>query len=122
MHGDVAVSDAGEVNVSIEGSVRQRHAILSQNPSLQVHAPDGRFLRNVPGAPSDLHAFVIRQEDDGEFLYGVRLAGGRSPEDQPAMAWTSRVVVKMRLDGTIVMAIPRREFRTCSSATGVGCV
>src|SRR3954452_3029392 len=59
MHGDVAVSAAGEVHVSVEGSVRQRFAILGPNPGLQVYASDGRFLRNVPGAPSDLHGFVI---------------------------------------------------------------
>jgi hypothetical protein len=53
MHGDVAVSAAGEVYISVEGSVRQRFAILGPNPGLQVYAPDGRFLRNVPGALID---------------------------------------------------------------------
>ena len=45
MHGDVAVSSAGEVYVSV------------QDPAagLQVYAADGRFLRNVPNAPSDFH-------------------------------------------------------------------
>ena len=32
MHGDVAVSAAGEVYISVEGSVRQRFAILRPNP------------------------------------------------------------------------------------------
>src|SRR6187397_1315674 len=81
MHGDVAVSSAGEVYVSV------------QDPAagLQVYAPDGKFVRNVPNAPSDLHGFVIHKEADGEFIYGATMRG--------------QTVVKMRLDGGIVMTI-----------------
>jgi hypothetical protein len=81
MHGDIAVSSTGEVFVSV------------QDPAagLQVYSPDGAFLRNVPGAPSDLHGFVIRPQPDGEFLYGATLRG--------------QTIVKMRLDGQIVMTI-----------------
>jgi hypothetical protein len=81
MHGDVAVSSAGEVYVSV------------QDPAagLQVYAPDGKFLRNVPNAPSDFHGFVIRKQADGEFIYGATMRG--------------QTVVKMRLDGGIVMTI-----------------
>ncbi len=81
MHGDVAVSSAGEVYVSV------------QDPAagLQVYAADGRFLRNVPNAPSDFHGFVIRKQADGEFIYGATMRG--------------QTVVKMRLDGGIVMTI-----------------
>src|SRR6476619_4935464 len=68
LHGDVAVS--------AEGSVRQRFAILGPSAGLQVYAPDGRFLRNVPGAPSDLHGFVIRGDAGVEYLFGTRLAAG----------------------------------------------
>src|SRR6185503_11157235 len=59
-HGDVAVSSAGEVYVSV------------QDPAagLQVFSPGGTFLRNVNGAPSDFHGFVIRKEAGGEFIYG----------------------------------------------------
>jgi hypothetical protein len=80
-HGDVAVSSAGEVYVSV------------QDPAagLQVFSADGTFLRNVPRAPSDLHGFVIRQQPDGEFIYGATMFG--------------QTVVKMRLDGTLVMTI-----------------
>jgi hypothetical protein len=80
-HGDVAVSSAGEVYVSV------------QDPAagLQVFAPDGRFLRNVNGAPSDFHGFVIHKEAGGEFIYGARLRG--------------QTVVKMTLEGAIVMTI-----------------
>jgi hypothetical protein len=80
-HGDVAVSSTGEVYVSV------------QDPAagLQVFSADGTFLRNVPRAPSDLHGFVIRQQPDGEFIYGATMFG--------------QTVVKMRLDGTLVMTI-----------------
>ncbi|HKE84020.1 MAG TPA: hypothetical protein VKB50_09705 [Vicinamibacterales bacterium] len=80
-HGDIAVSAAGDVYISV------------QDPAagLQVYSPEGKFLRNVNGAPSDFHGFVIHKEADGEFLYGATLRG--------------QTIVKMRLDGTIVMTI-----------------
>src|SRR5207248_10798288 len=81
MHGDVAVSSKGEVYVSVQ----------DPQAGLQVYAPDGTFLRNVPDAPSDFHGFVIRKQPDGEFIYGARLRG--------------QTVVKMTLDGTVVMTI-----------------
>jgi len=89
MHGDVAVSARGEVYVSVQ----------DPDAGLQVFAPDGTFLRNVPNAPSDFHGFVIRRQADGEFLYGVRLR--------------EQTVVKMALDGTVatvVMTIPSSAF------------
>ena len=80
-HGDVAVSAAGDVYVSV------------QDPAagLQVFAPDGKFLRNVNGAPSDFHGFVIHKETGGEFIYGATLRG--------------QTIVKMTLDGAIIMTI-----------------
>ena len=81
MHGDIAVSAKGEVFVSVQ----------DPTAGLQVYAPDGTFLRNVTGAPSDFHGFVIRTQPDGEFLYGATLRG--------------QTVVKMKVDGTIVMTI-----------------
>ena len=80
-HGDVAVSSAGDVYVSV------------QDPAagLQVFAPDGTFLRNVNGAPSDFHGFVIHKEVGGEFIYGATLRG--------------QTIVKMTLDGTIIFTI-----------------
>jgi DNA-binding beta-propeller fold protein YncE len=80
-HGDVAVSSAGDVYVSV------------QDPAagLQVYAPDGKFLRNVNGAPSDFHGFIIHKEAGGEFIYGATLRG--------------QTIVKMTLDGAIVMTI-----------------
>lgn len=81
-HGDVAVSSNGEVYVSILGGPRG---------GIQVFGPDGKYLRNVPGAPSDFHGFVIHPEAEGEFIYGARLGGEK--------------VLKMRLDGTVVLTI-----------------
>ena len=80
-HGDVAVSSTGDVYVSV------------QDPAagLQVYSPEGKFLRNVNGAPSDFHGFVIHKEAEGEFLYGATLRG--------------QTIVKMTLDGAIVMTI-----------------
>lgn len=106
MHGDIAVSAAGEVYISVEGTVRQRFAILGPNPGLQVYSPDGKFLRNVPDAPYDLHGFVIRQEPTGEFLYGVRLAGGMTTADQTRAGIDAQAIVKMTLGGKLVLSIP----------------
>ncbi|HEX4129796.1 MAG TPA: hypothetical protein VHZ24_07120 [Pirellulales bacterium] len=81
-HGDVAVSAAGDVYVSVLGGPR---------PGLQVFGSDGKYLRNVPGAPSDFHGFVIHREPGGEFIYGARV-GGQS-------------VIKMQLDGKVLLTI-----------------
>jgi len=81
-HGDVAVSANGDVYVSVQ----------DPQAGLQVYAPDGKFLRNVPDAPSDFHGFVIRSQPDGEFIFGSRLR--------------EQTIVKMTLDGRIVMTIP----------------
>src|ERR1041385_4502479 len=51
MHGDVAVSSANEVYISVQGSVRQNIALLGPSAGLQVYAADGKYLRNVPNAP-----------------------------------------------------------------------
>jgi DNA-binding beta-propeller fold protein YncE len=81
-HGDVAVSSTGDVYVSILGGPRG---------GIQVYGPDGKYLRNVPNAPTDFHGFVIHKGTDGEFIYGARL-GGQS-------------ILKMQLDGTVVLTI-----------------
>jgi hypothetical protein len=81
-HGDVAVSSRGDVYVSVQ----------DPQAGLQVYAPDGKFLRNVPNAPPDFHGFVIRRQADGEFIFGVRLR--------------EQTIVKMTLDGQVVMTIP----------------
>jgi len=83
-HGDVAVSEAGEVYVSLTGGLRA---------GIQVYDADGKYLRNVPNAPNDFHGFVIHRDPDGvEYIYGPRLGAGS--------------ILKMKLDGEIVMTIP----------------
>ncbi len=83
MHGDIAVSRAGEVYVSIE----------TEAMGVQVFSPDGRYLRSLDQAPADLHGFVIRDAGDGEHLYGVSLRGQK--------------FVKMTLAGEVVLEIAR---------------
>jgi len=82
MHGDVAVSSAGEVYVSVQ----------DPKAGVQVYGSDGQWIRNVKGAPSDFHGFVIHKDKDGEFLYGPRLGNGE--------------ILKMSLDGEIKLRIP----------------
>jgi hypothetical protein len=98
MHGDISVSSRGDVYVSVQ----------DPQAGLQVYAPDGRFLRNVPDAPSDLHGFVIRRQPDGEFIFGVTLRG--------------QTIVKMALDGKVVMTIPASaipdEFKVRNARSG----
>src|SRR5437764_15179212 len=65
MHGDVAVSSKGEVYVSV----------MDPKAAVQVYAPDGKFLRNVPNAPSDFHGFVIRKQEESELLIYPLLVG-----------------------------------------------
>ena len=86
MHGDIAVSSKGEVYVSVQDAAAP----------LQVYREDGTFIRSLTAAPADLHGFVIAQQPDGEFIYGVSLRG--------------QTVVKMTLDGAIVMTIGSSSF------------
>ncbi|MGH7944563.1 MAG: hypothetical protein ACREH8_07860 [Opitutaceae bacterium] len=81
-HGDVAVSSNGDIYVST----------LDPKVGVQVFSADGKFLRNVPGAPNDFHGFVIRKDREGEFIYGARV-------DQQS-------IIKMTLDGKKVLEIP----------------
>ena len=80
MHGTVAVSSANEVYINVEGTAHQRFAVLGPNPGLQVYSVDGKYLRNVPNAPYDLHGFIIHKEPAGEFIYASRLAMDLTPE------------------------------------------
>ncbi len=82
-HGDVAISSSGEIYVSVMQGLRS---------GVQVYAADGTYLRNLPDAPTDFHGFVIHEGDDGEFLYGPQLGAGK--------------IVKLSLDGKVVMTIP----------------
>jgi hypothetical protein len=83
MHGDIAVASNGEVYVSV----------MDPKAGVQVFGADGKWLRNVPNAPSDFHGFVIHKDADGiEYIYGPRLSAGN--------------IVKLTLDGKEVLNIP----------------
>ncbi|RPI61270.1 MAG: hypothetical protein EHM50_05925 [Lysobacterales bacterium] len=94
MHGDIAVSRAGDVYVSIE----------TAGLGVQVFSPDGRYIRSLANAPADLHGFVIRDAGDGEHIYGVSLRGQK--------------FVKLTLAGEVVLEISRdaipREYWTAN--------
>ncbi|MEO6785401.1 MAG: hypothetical protein ABI318_04645 [Chthoniobacteraceae bacterium] len=83
MHGDIAVASNGDVYVST----------MDPKAGLQVYAPDGKWVRNVEGAPPDFHGFVIHKDADGEFIYGARLGAGN--------------ILKLTLDGKVVLDIPQ---------------
>jgi len=82
MHGDVAVSSAGEIYVSM----------MDPAAGILVFGANGRLLRTLSGAPNDFHGFVIRQDAGGEFIYGSRL--------------TEQSIVKLTLEGRTVLEIP----------------
>lgn len=83
-HGDIAVSENGTVFVSLTGGLRA---------GVQVYDADGNYVKNLENAPNDFHGFVIHKDADGvEYIYGPRLGTGD--------------ILKMTLDGEIVMTIP----------------
>jgi hypothetical protein len=88
-HGEIRVDSAGNIYVSVE---RQEEG------GLQVYSPEGKFLRYVPNAPGSLHGFVIHQEEGGEFIYAAVLGQTK--------------VIKMTLEGEIVLEIPTSAFPT----------
>src|SRR5436190_14619093 len=104
--GTVAVSRANGVYINVEGTVRQRFAVLGPNPGLQVYSADGKYLRNVPNAPFDLHGFIVRKEPEGEFIYASRLAAGLTAADQTRAGLDHEAIIKMTLDGKVVLTIP----------------
>ena len=83
-HGAIAVSPVGEIYVSVQGGDRA---------GIQVYSAAGRYLRNVPGGPPDLHGFIIARAPNGTpNIYGVsRLA---------------QKIVQLTLDGRVVLEIP----------------
>lgn len=82
-HGDVAIASNGDIYVSLMQGLRS---------GVQVYSADGTYLRNVKDAPTDFHGFVIHQGADGEFIYGPQLTAGK--------------IVKLTLEGEVVMTIP----------------
>ncbi len=83
-HGDIAVSPARGVVGRVQGG---------DHSGIQVYSEQGRYLRNVPGAPPDLHGFIIARAPDRNFyIYGVsRLA---------------QEIIQLKLDGSRALTIP----------------
>lgn len=85
-HGEIAVDRAGRVYVSTE----------TREGAIQVFSPDGKFERAIATDFAGIHGFVIHAERDREFIYAAHLAG--------------RQVVKLTLDGELVLRIPESAF------------
>jgi hypothetical protein len=110
MHGDIAVSSNNDVYLSVQ-ALDKNNQPLPENyhdrlAGLQVYNSEGKYLRNLPGAPTNLHGFIINREQDGEFIYGVRLATTSALEDQARAGLEKQAIVKMTLTGDVVLAIP----------------
>ena len=68
-HGEIAVASNGEVYVSVMG----------EKGGIQVYSDKGKFLRNIPNAPQDIHGFVIKKDHTGqEVIYGAEMNGKRT--------------------------------------------
>jgi hypothetical protein len=110
MHGDVAVSSTGDVYVGVQALDKNNQPLSTENADslagVQVYAPDGRYRRNLPNAPGNLHGFVIHTEADGEFIYGVRVATGPTEAEQTRAGLSQQAILKLTLDGKIILAIP----------------
>ena len=83
-HGDIALTPSGEIYASVQGG---------DHPGIQVYSAQGKYLRNIPGAPPDLHGFIIARAPDRKYyIYGVsRLA---------------QQIIQLTLDGKNVLTIP----------------
>ena len=83
---------------------------MDPTAGVQVFSEDGKYLRNVPGAPSDFHGFVIHKDADGEFIYGAGVGSGN--------------IMKMTLDGKVLLNIPSSaipdEFKKVGKGGKVG--
>lgn len=86
-HGEVGVDSAGNIYVSVDGK---------KEGGMQVYGPDGKFKNYLAGTPGTLHGFTIHKDADGEFIYASVLGQGK--------------VLKMKLDGTVVLTIEGDAF------------
>ncbi len=93
-HGEIAVDSAGNVYVSV----------IEKGSGLLVYGPDGKFIKSLP-VPDSLHGFVIRKNDEGEFIYAAVLNEQR--------------FIKCKLDGSVVLEIKKEAFPAEQSAKGL---
>jgi sugar lactone lactonase YvrE len=100
-HPGMVVNAAGEV-VTFHGS----------EPVLLVFDTDGHLLRTIETNLTEGHGLAISQEDRGEFLWIVDTGSKRHARDRyqyPPELPDGRVV-KMGMDGQIVMSIERPDL------------
>ena len=81
-HGDIAVDQAGLIYLSVQGGPKA---------GMQVYDKEGKYLKNLPNVPGDLHGFVIHKDDNGEVIIGARLNG--------------KTIVKYDLEGKLLLEI-----------------
>jgi len=93
-HGEIAVDSTGNIYVSVQ----------EKDAGIQVYGPDGKFIKALP-VPASLHGFVIRKNDEGEFIYAAVLAEQR--------------FIKCKLDGSVVLEIKKEAFPAEQSAKGL---
>jgi hypothetical protein len=93
-HGEIGVDSAGNIYVSVQ----------EKDAGIQVYGPDGKFLKAL-ALPPTLHGFVIRKTDEGEFIFATVLGEQR--------------VIKTKLDGTLVLEIPKSAFPEEQAAKGL---
>jgi hypothetical protein len=93
-HGEIAVDSTGNIYVSVQ----------EKDAGIQVYGPDGKFIKALP-LPASLHGFVIRKNNEGEFIYAAVLAEQR--------------FIKCKLDGTVVLEIKKEAFPAEQSAKGL---
>jgi hypothetical protein len=93
-HGEIAADSAGNIYVSVQ----------EKGAGIQVYGPDGKFIKAL-NLPPSLHGFVVRKSEEGEFIYAAVLGEER--------------VIKAKLDGTVVLEIPKASFPAEQSAKGL---
>ncbi len=95
-HGEIRVDKAGLIYVSVQGQAEG---------GIQVYSAEGKYLRHLAGTPGSLHGFVIHEEAEGEFIYAAVLGESR--------------VLKMTLEGKVVLEIPKASFPAEQSGAGL---
>ncbi|MDG1358561.1 MAG: hypothetical protein P8P36_10240 [Akkermansiaceae bacterium] len=93
-HGGVAVDNQGLIYVSTDGP-----------KSICVFKPDGIFVKSMAPEAAAIHGMQIHTEGDKQFIYGAKRGKNKQ-------------VVKIDLDGNILMTIPNKE--TTQIPGGIG--
>ena len=84
-HGEIACDSAGNFYVSV----------IEKDAGIQVYSPQGKFVKSLK-LPQTVHGFVIRKDEGEEYIFAAVLGESR--------------VLKTKLDGTVVLEIPKTAF------------